>query len=56
MSNRRKTSCQAEFLLWNKTISIPEEINILVNATSIGLFPNAEQKPDLDESSLRPDI
>ena len=53
---QEKTSCQAEFLLWNKTISIPEEINILVNATSIGLFPNVEQKPDLDESSLRPDL
>ena len=53
---QEKTSCQAEFVPWDKTISIPEETNILVNATSIGLFPNVEQKPDIEESSLHPSL
>ena len=32
---------------------MPDDAEILVNATSIGLFPDVDAKPDLDWQSLR---
>jgi len=33
---------------------VPEDTNILVNATSVGLFPDIDAALDLDRDSLRP--
>jgi shikimate dehydrogenase len=49
-----KTPARAEFVRWDKTHRIGEDSDILVNATSIGLFPDVEGRLDLDLSSLRP--
>ena len=46
-----KTSTKAEYVLWDKTFPIPEETNIVVNATSIGMYPDPN-KPDIDYSTL----
>ena len=43
----------ASFVPWNETFQIPEETNILINATSIGLFPNVDAKLDLNFDSLK---
>jgi len=48
-----KTSAQAEFIHWQSTFSIPSSIDILINATSIGLYPNVNEKPNIDFNSIR---
>jgi len=49
-----KTPVKAEFVPWDKTYRAPAETDILVNATSIGLFPNVNDKPDLDYETITP--
>jgi shikimate dehydrogenase len=47
-----KTSSKAKFILWQGQYAIPKDIDILVNATSIGLFPNVNAKPDINYDSI----
>ncbi|MGA2143034.1 MAG: shikimate dehydrogenase [Brevinematales bacterium] len=49
-----KTPVESEFVPWKGPYSIPANTGILVNATSIGLFPNSSDKPDIDYNSIRP--
>jgi shikimate dehydrogenase len=48
-----KTQTRANFVRWDRTYRIPEASDIVVNATSIGLFPDIEGRLDLDLDSLR---
>ncbi len=50
-----KTSATATFRQWDGPISIPEDVQIVVNATSIGLGDPDEQL-DLDWDSVRSDL
>lgn len=50
------TKCLAEFLLWDRQLAIPEDTDILVNATSIGLFPDIDALPDIDYRTIRPGL
>ncbi len=50
------TPAAAEFVAWDSAISIPANTNVLVNATSIGLFPDVTEKPDIDYDSLTGDM
>ena len=50
---RQKTSAQVEFTPWKGTYSLPADVDILVNATSIGLYPNVNEKPDIDYSTIK---
>lgn len=50
---REKTGVSAEYMAWEGSISIPEDVDILTNATSVGLYPNIDQKPDVDYDTLR---
>ena len=47
-----KTSAKAIFIEWRGICSIPGDTDILVNATSIGLFPNVHDKPDVNYDSI----
>lgn len=47
-----KTPAKAEYVPWTPTVKIPEDTDILVNATPLGLFPNVDQKPDIDYSTV----
>ena len=47
-----KTPAIAEYVPWTAGIRIPEDTDILVNATPLGLFPNVDQKPDIDYSTV----
>jgi shikimate dehydrogenase len=47
-----KTSTKAKFIQWQGQYSIPNDTDILVNATSIGLFPNENEKPDINYDSV----
>ena len=51
-----KTKVKAELTVWNKTYAVPNETDILVNATSIGLFPDVEAKLDVDVESFRKNL
>lgn len=47
-----KTPAEAEFVQWSGDFPIPAETDIVVNATSIGLFPDLEAQLPIDRSSL----
>ena len=47
-----KTKAKAELAAWNKTYVVPGEADILVNATSIGLFPDIDARIDIDVQSF----
>lgn len=51
-----KTTTQAEFVVWDSTYSVPSDTQVLINATSIGLYPNVNDKPDIDYRSINEDM
>lgn len=51
-----KTPTQAEWIHWNGDYVLAAEANIVVNATSIGLFPDIAARVPLALSSLRPNM
>jgi hypothetical protein len=55
-SNSEKTQARADLVGWDRTYRIPQATDIVVNATSIGLFPHVEGRLDLDLDSLRPGL
>jgi len=46
------TRVEAVYLPWQGRLTVPAGTDILVNATSIGLYPNVNDKPDLDYDSI----
>jgi shikimate dehydrogenase len=50
----QKTPVKAVFVPWDHTYALPEGSEVLVNATSIGLYPNVNDRPDLEYDSIRP--
>jgi shikimate dehydrogenase len=51
-----KTPAKANLVGWDRAYRIPEATDIVVNATSIGLFPAVDGRIDLDLDSLRPGL
>lgn len=51
-----KTPSSAQFHPWDSSFVIPKDTDIVVNATSIGLFPNVDATPDIDLDSLTPEM
>jgi shikimate dehydrogenase len=49
-----RTPANAEFAAWDTTFAVPEETDIVVNATSIGLHPDGDARLQLDVRTLRP--
>jgi shikimate dehydrogenase len=49
-----KTPTRAAFVPWRGTYEVPDEADIIVNCTSIGLYPNVNDKLDLYARTLRP--
>jgi shikimate dehydrogenase len=47
-----KLPVDADFVPWDKTFVIPDGTDVLINATSIGLFPDVNARLDLDIESL----
>lgn len=45
------TSCRAEYIKWQGKANVPKGIDILVNATSVGLYPD-KNLPDIDMSCV----
>lgn len=52
----RRTGVPTVFLPWTPGISIPQDADILVNGTSIGLYPDVDSRPDINYDSISPRI
>ena len=51
-----KTQTRAQLVDWDRAYRIQDASDIVVNATSIGLFPDLEGRLNLDLESLRPGL
>ena len=49
-----RTPASAELVAWDRTFAVPAGTDIVVNATSVGLFPDVDARVDLDVESLAP--
>ena len=49
-----RTPLGAAFVPWDGDFRVPERTDIVVNATSIGLFPDVDARVPVDVGSLRP--
>lgn len=48
-----RVKVDVSFVPWTRTFQVPEGIDIVINATSIGLYPDVDARLDLDVSTLR---
>lgn len=51
-----RTGAVAKFLPWEGRFAVPARTDIIVNATSIGLYPHIGARLDIDLDTLRPDM
>ncbi len=49
---KENTRVAIEYVPWAGTFKIPADTDIVVNATSIGLYPNINDKPDIDYDTI----
>jgi shikimate dehydrogenase len=49
-----RTPARADLVVWNGVHRVPEGTDIVVNATSIGLYPDVDARLDVDVDSLLP--
>ncbi|MFO1006028.1 MAG: shikimate dehydrogenase [Planctomycetaceae bacterium] len=49
-----RVKVDVRFVRWDQTYKIPEDADILINATSIGLYPDVTARLDFDVTTLRP--
>lgn len=47
-----KTNAAADYISWEPCQKLPGGTEILIQATSIGLHPNMEEKPDIDYTAI----
>ncbi len=48
----QRTPATAVYVPWTSGIPVPDGTDILINATSIGLYPNVNDQPDIDYHSI----
>lgn len=51
-----RTPAEAEHIRWDGIFRIPADTDIVVNATSIGLYPDVDETPDIDHDTLLPSM
>jgi len=49
---KANTEVAVDYVSWTEKFKVPEGTGILVNATSIGLYPRVDDKPDIDYDSV----
>lgn len=49
-----KTSTPAEFIPWLGDYTVPENTDLVINATNIGLYPHVDDKPSVNMDAIRP--
>ena len=50
---KKATGGPVRFEHWQDTYTVPDDVDLFVNATSIGLYPDADAKPDVDLSQAK---
>lgn len=53
---RYRTGAAIAYMPWKETFVVGQDVDLLVNATSIGLYPHVDDMPDVDLESARPDL
>lgn len=51
-----RTTTTAEYIAWRDSYAIPADADVVVNATSIGLYPDVDARVDVDAASFRPGV
>ncbi|WP_108503488.1 shikimate dehydrogenase [Paracoccus indicus] len=51
-----KTDTKARYAPWEGTFSVPAGTDIVIHATSVGLYPDVDAMPDIDLDSITPDM
>jgi len=51
-----QTACAAGFTPWRGDFTLPASAGIIVNATSVGLFPNVDERVAVAAGTLRPSM
>jgi len=51
---RDKLPVETDFVLWDSTFDVPADTDVVVNATSIGLYPDVDARLDLNTDTLAP--
>jgi shikimate dehydrogenase len=49
-----KTPAKADLMVWDKTYRVQPDADIVINATSIGLYPHVDGRLEVDVESLKP--
>ena len=49
-----RTPAQAELVVWDGVQRVPDGTDIVINATSVGLFPDVDARLELEAGDLRP--
>lgn len=49
---KAQTGADAAFIMWDKPVQVPADTDIFVNATSVGLYPNVNDKPNVDYDTV----
>jgi len=47
------TKVRTSYQAWVENLAVPDDCDVLVNATSIGLYPQIDERPPLDYASIR---
>ncbi|WP_299752320.1 shikimate dehydrogenase [uncultured Boseongicola sp.] len=53
---KNRTATQAVYAPWQGTFTVPKDTDIVIHATSVGLYPDVNAIPDIDTDSLTPDM
>lgn len=54
---KERTNADAEFIFWGDSpFRVPEDTDIFSNATSVGLYPNVDQMPNVNYDTIRPEM
>jgi shikimate dehydrogenase len=51
-----KTPAIAELVVWDHNVTVPSDTAIVVNATSIGLYPDIDARLNLNMTSIKPSM
>lgn len=52
----KKTKSHGDFVPWTPHFAVPADTDILIQATSVGLFPDVTAKPDIDYHTIMKDM
>lgn len=50
------TDVETKFIAWKGDYSIPDDTDLLINCTNMGMYPNVDQRIPVDKESLKPGL